>query len=68
MNEQLILSCQLYANLRQLELAEKLGSGKDGIVLVAKNKTKAGESAVKTFRYKEAYFREKMIYELSKSP
>jgi hypothetical protein len=38
MNEMLIPNAGLYAARNQLELAETLGSGKDGIVLVAKHK------------------------------
>ena len=38
MNEMRLPNARLYAVRHQLELAEALGSGKDGIVLVAKNK------------------------------
>jgi hypothetical protein len=38
MNEKKIPNARLYAARHQLELAETLGSGKDGIVLVAKHK------------------------------
>jgi hypothetical protein len=38
MNESLIVNAQSYAARRQLEIAERLGSGKDGTVLVAKRK------------------------------
>lgn len=38
MNEMLIPNARLFADRHQLELAERLGSGKDGIVLAAKPK------------------------------
>ena len=63
MNENLIPRARLYASAHQLEIAETLGSGKDGIILVAKNKGKAGESAVKVLKENEAYLREKRVYE-----
>ena len=43
MNEILIPNAGLYAARNQLELAEPLGSGKDGIVLVAKHKAKPAD-------------------------
>jgi hypothetical protein len=43
MNESLIPNVGLYASRRGLELAEILGSGKDGIVLVAKHKAKPAD-------------------------
>jgi len=66
MNENLIPRARLYAARHQLEIAEpaeSLGSGKDGIILVAKNKVKPGESAVKVLKENEAYLREKRVYE-----
>ncbi len=63
MNENLIPRARLYAARHQLETAETLGSGKDGIILVAKNKAKPGESAVKVLKENEAYLREKRVYE-----
>lgn len=63
MNENLIPRARLYAAGHQLEIAETLGSGKDGIILVAKNKNKPGESAVKVLKENEAYLREKRVYE-----
>ena len=47
MNEILIPNARLYAARHQLEFAETLGSGKDGIVLVAKNKAKPADVAIK---------------------
>ncbi len=56
-------NARLYAARRQLDLAETLGSGKDGIVLVAKHKTKPGDAAVKILRFEEPYWREKRAYQ-----
>ncbi|SRR5258706_11265159 len=63
MNESLIPSARLYAVRHQLELAESPGSGKDGIVLIAKRKGKPADSAIKVLRWPEAYEREKRVYE-----
>src|SRR5438046_2253643 len=63
MNEILIPNARLYADQRQLELAEPLGSGKDGIVLVAKRKPQPGKVAIKALCFDEAYGREKRVYE-----
>ena len=63
MNENLIPNARLYASQRELEFAEALGSGKDGIVLVAKHKGKPADTAVKVFCGNEAYLREKQVYE-----
>jgi hypothetical protein len=51
MNELLIPNARLYAARHQLELAESLGSGKDGIVLVAKHKAKPADVAIKVLRF-----------------
>jgi hypothetical protein len=63
MNEKLIPRAQLYAARHNLEIADTLGSGKDGIILIAKNKSKPGESAVKVLKENEAYLREKQAYD-----
>jgi len=47
----------------QLELVETLGSGKDGIVLVAKHKAKPANVAIKVLRWAEFYQREKQVYQ-----
>ncbi|MCI0536981.1 MAG: hypothetical protein L0Z50_17335 [Verrucomicrobiales bacterium] len=47
MNEILIPNARLYAVRHELDLAETLGSGKDGIVLVAKNKIRPADVAIK---------------------
>ncbi|MSU63010.1 MAG: hypothetical protein EXS31_11560 [Pedosphaera sp.] len=59
----LIPSARLYAARHQLELAERLGSGKDGIVLVAKHKSGPADVAIKVLRWDESYQREKQAYE-----
>src|SRR5258705_6741690 len=63
MNESLIVNAQSYAARRQLELAERLGSGKDGTVFVAKRKMASARVAIKAHRFEELYFREKLAYE-----
>jgi hypothetical protein len=63
MNEILIPNLGRYADRHELELAETLGSGKDGIVLVARRKAQAGKVAVKALRWPEAYEREHKVYE-----
>jgi hypothetical protein len=63
MNEILILNLGRYAERHELDLAETLGSGKDGIVLVGKCKAQAGKIAVKALRWPEAYERERRVYE-----
>jgi len=62
MNEILTRKARLYAAACQLELAEILGSGKDGIVLVAKHKGQPAEVAIKVLSFNEAYLREKQAY------
>lgn len=63
MNEILIPNARLYAARHQLELAETLGSGKDGIVLVAKHKAKPADVAIKVLRFDDPYLREKQAYQ-----
>ena len=48
MNELLMVNARRYAAQRELELAEGLGSGKDGIVLAAGRKTKPGNGGIKS--------------------
>jgi len=62
MNEILIPNTRAYADRHQLELAEPLGSGKDGIVLAAQHKAKPADIAVKVHRSQEPYQREAMVY------
>src|SRR5207247_10968094 len=61
MNELLIPNARRYASLRQLEIGEPLGSGQDGIVLVAKHKQEPAKLAIKVHRFAELYFREKRV-------
>jgi hypothetical protein len=61
MNESLIVNARSYAARRQLEIAERLGSGKDGTVFVAKRKI--AKVAIKAHRFEELYFREKLAYQ-----
>lgn len=63
MNEILLPNARLYATHHELELAETLGSGKDGIVLVAKRKAQPARVAIKMHRWSGAYEREKKVYE-----
>jgi hypothetical protein len=63
MNEILLPKARLYAAQRQLDLAEPLGSGKDGIVLAAKYKAKPANVAIKVLHSAECYWREKRAYQ-----
>jgi hypothetical protein len=63
MNESLIPNAGLYASRWGLELAEILGSGKDGIVLVAKHKSRPADVALKALCWDEAYLPEELVYE-----
>jgi len=62
MNESLIPNIRAYAADRHLQIAEPLGSGKDGIVLVSKSRTAPASVAIKAHRFEEPYFREKAVY------
>ncbi len=63
MNESLLADARLYASRHQLEIAEPLGSGKDGIVIAARLKEKAADLAIKVHLFRELYQREKEAYE-----
>lgn len=63
MNESLILNVRAYASERQLQIAERLGSGKDGIVLVGRSMADAARVALKAHKFTESYFREKAVYQ-----
>jgi hypothetical protein len=63
MNQILLPNARLYATPRQLDLAESLGSGKDGIVLAAKHKAKPAAVAIKVLHSAECYWREKRAYQ-----
>lgn len=49
--------------MRQLQIAEPLGSGKDGFVLVGKGQTAPARVAIKAHQFEEHYSREKAVYE-----
>src|SRR5438046_5155702 len=63
MNESLIPNVRAYATERQLLIAEPLGSGKDGIVLVGKSMAVPARVAIKAHRFTEPYLREKAVYQ-----
>ena len=52
-----------YASQRQLQIAEPLGSGKDGIVLVGKSAADPARVAIKAHRFPELFLREKAVYQ-----
>lgn len=52
-----------YASERQLQIAERLGSGKDGIVLVGTSMAAPARVAIKAHRFTELYLREKAVYQ-----
>jgi RIO-like serine/threonine protein kinase len=53
MDESLIVYTHSYAARRDLKIAERLGSGKDGIVFVAEGKITPGRVAIKVHRGEE---------------
>lgn len=63
MEETLILNARAYATRHRLQLAERLGFGIHGIILVAEDNVKAGKTAVKAHRAEEPYRRERAAYE-----
>ena len=63
MNESLIPNVRAYASERQLQIAERLGSGKDGIVLVGRSMADPARVAIKAHRFTEFYIREKVVYQ-----
>lgn len=63
MNENLIPHIRAYAAERQLQIVEKLGSGKDGIVLVGRTSTAPARVAIKAHAFGELYLREKAVYQ-----
>jgi hypothetical protein len=52
-----------YASRNQLVLAERLGFGIHGIILVAEHNSKVGRTAVKVHRQADPYHRERRAYE-----
>ena len=63
MEEILIQNARAYAAQHRLQLAERLGFGIHGIILVAEDNSKAGKTAVKAHRFAEPYARERAAYE-----
>ena len=63
MNDSLIPNVRAYASERQLQVAERLGSGKDGIVLVGRSMAGPARVALKAHRFPELYLREKAVYQ-----
>jgi len=63
MEEILIQRARTYASRHQLQLAERLGFGIHGIILVAEDNSKPGKTALKIHRSVEPYLREKSAYE-----
>jgi len=61
--ENLLNNARAYASRNQLRLAEQLGFGIHGIVLVAEKNVKPGKSAIKVHRETEPYLRERQVYE-----
>ena len=64
MTEQILIeNAQKYGSRHNLYLAERLGFGIHGIILVAENNFKVGKTAVKAHRSVEPYLRERDAYE-----
>ena len=63
MEQVLIQNARAYAAQHRLQLAERLGFGIHGIILVAGDNSKGGKTAVKAHRAAEPYFRERDAYE-----
>lgn len=67
MEETLIQHARAYAAQHRLQLAERLGFGIHGIILVAEDNSKAGKTAIKAHRSVEPYLRERAAYERLKA-
>ncbi len=67
MEETIIRNARAYAAQHRLQLAERLGFGIHGIILVAEDNLKAGKTAVKAHRYAEPFCRECAAYERLKA-
>jgi hypothetical protein len=63
MEERLLQNARAYASQFRLQLAERLGFGVHGIVLVTENNAQAGKTAIKVHRAREAFRRERGVYE-----
>ena len=60
--EALIVTARTYAFQHGLTLAERLGSGKDGIVYLVESNTFPGKTALKILHDADAYRRETQVY------
>jgi hypothetical protein len=58
-----IQNAEAYAARHGLLIAERLGFGIHGTIHVAEHKTKGDKSAIKAHREREAYLRERAVYE-----
>ena len=58
MDEDIIRNAQLYASVKKLHLAERLGFGIHGIIFATERKTFPGNAAIKAHRAEEPYHRE----------
>lgn len=67
MEELLIRNARAYATEHRLQLAERLGFGIHGIILVAEGNANGGKTAVKAHRSMEPYLRECAAYERLKA-
>lgn len=63
MEEVLIQNARAYAAHHRLQLADRLGFGIHGIILVAGDNSKGGKTAIKAHRAAEPYLRERAAYE-----
>jgi hypothetical protein len=63
MEQALIQNARTYASRHQLTLAERLGFGVHGIIFVAGDNRKVGQTAIKAHRSAEPYRRERDAYE-----
>ncbi|HTV39272.1 MAG TPA: hypothetical protein VMF08_01745 [Candidatus Sulfotelmatobacter sp.] len=63
MDEKPNTNVRSYAAGRQLQIAERIGSGKDGVVWVGKSPIGLARVALKAHRFAELYFREKAVYQ-----
>jgi hypothetical protein len=61
--EALIQNALAYAARHELKLAERLGFGVHGIILVAEHKPHGGRTALKAHRETDPYLRERVAYE-----
>jgi hypothetical protein len=63
MHESSVINAESYAARNGLEITDRLGFGKDGIVFVAKRNITPARMAIKAHKSTETYLREKLAYE-----